>query len=288
MPRLVCAFAAAARLMPTKTLTMTPQKAPIPPMRTATVAAVKPRFRISIAMAVVVTIWAVPLGSSPSAPMWNAAVRGRRSANKPLECSHGVIHWDPRRYEVAGHFIGIDQLGFVDREGEVDTERDSGAERSAHRSRKGFLNGADAGRGGEYVGVSGLHPRSCGGAVSRGGVRPSERPIGRRRCKLVIGSCHVAGRRAYGVRHDVRCSRCVEGGLEISGGHGHGFARSVGESDRRDAGEELLGNQRSALTDPASVGRFSCMVAAAPGPGWAEATRDATSRRSAPPTNSPT
>ena len=46
----------------------------------------------------------------------------------------------------------------------------------------------------------------------------------------------------------------MEGCFEISGRDGHRFAGSVGETDRGDAGEQLLGCKLSVLADPASVG----------------------------------
>jgi hypothetical protein len=46
-----CAVAAAATLMPTSTLTVAPQNAPIPPITAATAALVEPRFRTSMAIA---------------------------------------------------------------------------------------------------------------------------------------------------------------------------------------------------------------------------------------------
>ena len=47
----------------------------------------------------------------------------------------------------------------------------------------------------------------------------------------------------------------MEGCFEVTGRNRHGFAGPVGEDDRRDTGEELLGLELSALADPASVGK---------------------------------
>ena len=182
------------------------------------------------------------------------------------------------RYEVAGHFRGVNPLGVLDREGKVDTERDIWAERSALRSCECFLNGANASRGGESVGVSGLQPRFCGGAFRAGGTRPSRRPVGRGWNILLIKTSYIAGGRANGICNDVGSSCGIKGCLRISGGHGHRLTGSVGETDRRDAGKELFGNQLSPLTDPASVREIRLHGRGSAGAGWAEATRDANSR----------
>ena len=50
-PGAVCAVAAAARLGKTRTLTMAPQKAPMLPIRAATVATAEPRSLVSVAIA---------------------------------------------------------------------------------------------------------------------------------------------------------------------------------------------------------------------------------------------
>src|SRR5579863_5330975 len=65
----------------------------------------------------------------------------------------------------------------------------------------------------------------------------------------------MRNRSADSVSNDVGSPAGAEGCFEISGRDGHCLAWSVGESDRRDAGEELLGYKLSRLADPASVGK---------------------------------
>jgi hypothetical protein len=87
---LIPAVAAAARLMPTSTLTMAPQNAPIPPISTAMVAAVAPRFRTSMAIAAYETATA-PSASSDSDPETNSCVECRAAIGSTLAATAVVV-----------------------------------------------------------------------------------------------------------------------------------------------------------------------------------------------------